>query len=128
MRKVSILLLLATIFVSSCLSSTKETSGQVVHHVLFWLKNPDSSADKVLLMEGLNTLREIPEVKELMIGTPASTLEREVVDSSFDVSELMLFESIAAQDAYQVHPLHQKFIEQYGHLWDRVIVYDVVVN
>ncbi|MEQ9266790.1 MAG: Dabb family protein [Balneolaceae bacterium] len=107
---------------------TVENSGQIVHHVFFWLKNPDSEADKKLLIEGLNTLREIEEVKELLIGTPASTLEREVVDNSFHVSELMYFENVEAQDAYQVHPIHDEFVTNYSHLWERVVVYDMIVN
>lgn len=104
------------------------TSGQIVHHVFFWLVNPDSEEDKQQLIEGLNSLREIEEVKELMIGTPASTLERDVVDNSFQVSELMIFESTEAQDTYQVHPKHELFVEKYSHLWDRVVVYDMIVE
>ena len=63
-----------------------------------------------------------------MVGTPASTIEREVVDNSFDVSELMIFESVEAQDAYQVHPIHTEFVENYSHLWERAVVYDMVVK
>ena len=51
-----------------------------------------------------------------------------MVDNSFDVSELMIFESVEAQDAYQVHPIHIEFIENYSHLWERVVVYDMVVK
>ena len=102
--------------------------GQIIHHVFFWLNNPDSESDKQQLMEGLNTLSSIDEVKVLLVGTPASTIEREVVDNSFDVSELMIFESVEAQDAYQVHPIHTEFVENYSHLWERVIVYDVKVD
>ena len=40
---------------------------------------------------------------------PANTLKRDVIDNSFDVSELMLFESVEAQDEYQLHPIHKKF-------------------
>ncbi|GAB5408620.1 MAG: hypothetical protein BalsKO_09850 [Balneolaceae bacterium] len=105
-----------------------ESSGQIVHHVFFWLTNPDSEADKKLLIEGLNTLREIEEVKELLIGTPASTIEREVVDNSFHVSELMYFENVEAQDAYQVHPIHEEFVANYSHLWEKVVVYDMIVE
>lgn len=106
----------------------EKKSGQIVHHVFFWLNNPDSETDKKELIEGLNTLREIEEVKILLIGTPASTLEREVVDNSFDVSELMIFESTEAQDAYQVHPVHELFVENFSHLWERVVVYDMIVE
>ena len=102
--------------------------GQIIHHVFFWLNNPDSESDKQQLMKGLNTLSSIDEVKVLLVGTPASTIEREVVDNSFDVSELMIFESVEAQDAYQVHPIHTEFVENYSHLWERVVVYDVKVD
>jgi len=103
-------------------------SGQIIHHVFFWLNNPDSESDKRQLMEGLNTLDSIEEVKVLLVGTPASTIKREVVDNSFDVSELMIFDSVEAQDAYQVHPIHTEFVEKYSHLWERVVVYDMILN
>ena len=102
--------------------------GQIIHHVFFWLNNPDSESDKQQLIEGLNTLSSIDEIKVIVVGSPASTIEREVVDNSFDVSELMIFESVEAQDAYQVHPIHTEFVENYCHLWERVVVYDMVVN
>tara|TARA_B100000989_G_scaffold104060_1_gene76233 strand:+ start:287 stop:700 length:414 start_codon:yes stop_codon:yes gene_type:complete len=103
-------------------------SGQIIHHVFFWLKNPDSESDKQQLIEGLNTLGSIDEVKVLLVGKPASTIKREVVDNSFDVSELMIFDSVEAQDAYQVHPIHTEFVQSYSHLWERVVVYDMKVN
>ena len=104
-----------------------QTSTQVIHHVFFWLKNPGSEADRKQLIEGLKTLTAIKQIKKLLIGTPASTEKREVVDNSFDVSELMYFDSSADQDAYQVHPVHQAFVEKYSHLWARVVVYDMQV-
>ena len=103
-------------------------SGQIIHHVFFWLKNPDSESDKQQLIEGLNTLGSIDEVKVLLVGKPASTIKREVVDNSFDVSELMIFDSVEAQDAYQVHPIHTEFVQSYSHLWERVVVYDMKVD
>ena len=103
-------------------------SGQIIHHVFFWLNNPDSESDKQQLIEGLNTLGSIDEVKFLLVGTPASTIKREVVDNSFDVSELMIFDSVEAQDAYQVHPMHTEFVQSYSHLWERVVVYDMNVD
>jgi hypothetical protein len=102
-------------------------SSQVVHHVFFWLKNPGSETDRKQLIEGLETLRAIKEVKQLLIGVPASTVKREVVDNSFDVSELMYFDSTVDQDAYQTHPVHNAFVEKYSHLWEKVLVYDMLV-
>ena len=136
-RLLKLLSLIGCLFFIQCSNQPQTThdsmnieskSGQVVHHVFFWLANPDSEEDKQQLIEGLNSLREIEEVKELMIGTPASTLERDVVDNSFQVSELMIFESTEAQDTYQVHPKHELFVEKYSHLWERVVVYDMIVE
>lgn len=98
----------------------------LVHHALFWLKNPGSEADRARLIEGLKTLRQIDVIRALHIGVPASTEQREVVDSSFDVSEVMFFDDEAAQSAYQSHPVHQKFVEQCSHLWRKVVVYDAM--
>lgn len=102
------------------------TLGPVVHMVYFWLKNPDSSADRDALIAGLNSLKAIPQIQGLHVGVPASTLERDVIDSSYQVSELMLFNSTEDQDAYQTHPLHVKFVERCSHLWSKVVVYDSV--
>lgn len=97
----------------------------LVHHVFFWLTNPGSEADRRRLIEGLKTLRAIPEIKSLHIGAPAATEARDVVDHSYDVSEIMLFDSLADQAAYQDHPIHQAFIRDCGPLMARVVVYDV---
>jgi hypothetical protein len=102
-------------------------SSPLIHHVFFWLKNPGSETDKKLLIEGLNTLKGIKEIKQLLIGTPASTEKRDVVDNSFDVSELMYFDNTEGQNAYQVHPIHKAFVEKYSHLWGKVVVYDMQV-
>lgn len=111
----------------ACTTSNSE-SMQVVHHVFFWLKRPGNADDKAELMKGLRTLSAVPQVKKLLLGTPASTEKREVVDNSFDVSELMYFDSAADQDAYQVHPIHKAFVESCSHLWEKVVVYDMLVQ
>ena len=102
-------------------------SSQLIHHVFFWLKKPGSVADRQQLIEGLKTLAGIKEVKKLLIGTPAATEQRGVVDNSYDVSELMYFDNIEGQNAYQVHSIHKAFIEKYSHLWEKVVVYDMQV-
>jgi hypothetical protein len=99
---------------------------KVVHHVLFWLKNPHSPEDLAALLSGLNTLRQIPAIREMHIGVPAATEQRDVIDSSYSVSELMLFDDVAGQNDYQNHPVHTQFVETCSHLWDRVVVYDSI--
>jgi len=96
----------------------------VVHHVFFWLKNPDSVADRDKLVEGLKTLAGIPIIRELHVGLLASTEKRDVVDTSWQVSELMFFDNVADQLAYQQHPIHLDFVKNYSHLWAKVVVYD----
>lgn len=105
---------------------TMETKDkkQIVHHVFFWLKNPDSKADLAKLLEGLQTLRKIESIRKINIGVPASTEKRNVVDTSYHASELMFFDDLEGQKIYQDHPIHQKFIADCSHLWDKVIVYD----
>ena len=97
----------------------------IIHHVFFWLKNPGSKEDLEHLLAGLQTLRKIKTVKHLYIGLPASTEKRDVVDNSFSASELMFFDSLADQKSYQDDPIHQKFVADCSHLWEKVIVYDV---
>jgi hypothetical protein len=110
----------------SLLPMENKNKKQLVHHVFFWLKNRDSKEDLNKLLEGLRTLEKIESVRKIYIGVPASTEQRPVVDSSYSASELIFFDDVAGQDAYQVHPIHKKFVEQYSHLWEKVIVYDSI--
>jgi len=105
---------------------TQVSLPALTHTVFFWLKNPDSKEDRDALIEGIKTLKEIDTVRGLHVGVPASTEEREVVDNSYQVSELLLFDDVAGQDAYQVHPIHDRFVENYAHLWRKVVVYDSI--
>ncbi len=94
------------------------------HQVFFWLKTPGAKADRDQLIAGLKALKAIDLIQQLHIGVPASTEKRDVVDNSYDVSELMVFKSVEDQKRYQDHPLHQKFVADCGHLWSKVVVYD----
>lgn len=96
----------------------------VIHHVFFWLKNPSSKEDLDKLLAGLKTLKKIKTVRKLYIGVPASTEKRDVVDNSFHASELLFFDTLEGQKAYQANPIHKKFVEECSHLWEKVIVYD----
>ena len=107
-----------------------QTSGTgrppIVHHVFFWLKNPASVEDRDQLITGLKTLAGIPLIKELYVGVLAHTEKRDVVDASWQVSELMFFEDLSGQANYQKHQLHQDFIKNCSHLWEKVVVYDAL--
>jgi hypothetical protein len=47
-----------------------------------------------------------------------------VVDQSYQVALNLIFPSKQAQDEYQIHPEHVKFVEQCRSLWQKVTVYD----
>ena len=102
------------------------TYPKLVHHVFFWLKNPDSKEDLAKLLAGLRTLTKIETVRGAHFGVPASTEKRDVVDNSFSASEILFFDDTAGQKVYQDHPIHKKFVADCSHLWQRVVVYDAV--
>ena len=94
-----------------------------VHHVHFWLNN---KADRDKLVEGLYSLMPITYIRDIHIGVPADT-NRDVIDRSYDVSLLMLFNNKADQDAYQDDPIHLVFVEKYAKpLCAKVVVQDCV--
>lgn len=96
-----------------------------VHTVFFWLQQPESDDDRAALRAGIESLRGVKEISSAYIGTPADT-RRPVIDHSYDFSLTFVFANRATHDAYQVHPVHQEFVAECGHLWQRVQVYDAV--
>jgi hypothetical protein len=107
-------------------TNTMTNRYPIVHHALFWLKNPDSKEDRDKLVAGVKSLGKIETIKELHVGVVASTEKRDVVDNSWGVSEVMFFADLAGQATYQSHPIHQEFIKNHSHLWEKVVVYDAV--
>ncbi len=101
-------------------------TGALVHHVYFWLNEPKNESHKNQLVKALNDLLKVETIRLSHIGFPAGTESRDVVDHSYSVSYMVMFDDQAGQDAYQVHPLHVKFVEENSHLWNKVVVYDSV--
>ena len=101
-----------------------QTKKVFVHHVYFWLHNPDSQEDRNKLIAGLQKLAKAAKtIQQCHIGVP-STTNRDVIDRSYAVSWLLFFKNKAEQDIYQTDPAHLKFIEECSSLWKKVIVYD----
>ena len=115
-----------TLAASALPIKTMENKYPVVHHVFFWLKNPESKADRDKLIAGIKALKKIETVKEIHVGVVASTEKRDVVDTSWSVSELIFFTDIKGQAVYQDHPLHLEFIKNCSPLWEKVVVYDAI--
>ncbi len=107
------------------LGNDSKLKTMFIHQVYFWLKNPQSSQDRDKLLEGLMKLKKVKSIKMVQIGVPAGT-SRDVIDGTYTFSWLTIFASPQDQDAYQVDPIHKKFVDDYAHLWSKVIVYDSV--
>src|SRR6476659_9091791 len=105
-------------------TTNKNMKQPLIHHALFWLKNPGSTEDRDKLAEGVKTLAGIKKIKQLYVGTVAATEKRDVVDQSWGVSEIMFFDNLDDQASYQSDEIHQNFIKNYSHLWEKVVVYD----
>lgn len=113
-------------FTKNSMAGEVKITSALIHHVFFWLKEPKNEAHKKQLVNALNELLKIKTIKMSHIGLPAGTESRDVVDHSYSVSYMVMFNSQADQDSYQVDPIHLKFVEDNSHLWNKVIVYDSV--
>jgi hypothetical protein len=94
------------------------------HCVYFWLKPDLTSAQRAAFRREVDSLRGIKAVDQVMVGTPAATDRRPVIDHSYDVALVVLCKDRAAHDAYQVDPLHLAFVDKCKGLWIRVQIYD----
>ncbi len=99
-------------------------SSALVHHVFFWLKEPKNETHKKQLVAALNELLKVKTIRISHVGFPAGTESRDVVDHSYSVSYMVMFDNQTDQDAYQIDPIHLKFVEENSHLWNKVVVYD----
>lgn len=81
----------------------------ITHIVIFWLDKPYADHRTQFLKEA-QKLKDIPGMLEFRCGIPVPS-SRGAVDDSFAVGISMTFPSQKEADAYQVHPLHQHFVE-----------------
>jgi hypothetical protein len=94
------------------------------HVVVFWTDSAKPNAADEVIAGAKKYLKPIPEVQQFHIGKMAGS-HRPVVDQTYQVALNTGFESKAAQDAYQVHPLHLEFVEKCVKPYvKKVVVYD----
>ncbi len=98
----------------------------LIHSVFFWLKPETSPAQREAMRQGLLSLGAVKSAVSVHVGTPAALPERPTRDSSYAFALTVLFNDIAAHDAYQIDPLHKAFIQEFSALWLRVQVYDAI--
>ncbi|PPK84323.1 stress responsive alpha/beta barrel protein [Neolewinella xylanilytica] len=100
------------------------TDPGLAHTVYFWLQDSLTQADRASFEEGVRSLESSPSVRRLFLGKPAATPSRGVVDNSFDYTLILWFDDVAGHDAYQVSPVHLKFVEDHEAKFKEVRVYD----
>jgi hypothetical protein len=110
------------------IQSMDNTKTGLIHSVFFWLKDGISAEEKAQFEAGVKSLSAISHVKSFYMGPPAGTEERGVVDKSYSLALICHFEDQAGQDAYQVDPIHLKFVDENKGAWTKVIVYDNLVK
>ncbi len=59
------------------------------------------------------------------VGVPADT-DRPIIDRSYSYALVVMFRDAAGHDAYQVHPVHDRFREECAGFWRKVQIYDSV--
>jgi hypothetical protein len=96
----------------------------LVHTVYFWLRPDLTPAQRADFRRGVESLGTIRSVEKIYVGTPAKTEKRPIIDDSYSVALTVLCKDIAAHDAYQVDPIHLKFIADCKTFWTRVQIYD----
>lgn len=96
----------------------------LVHTVYFWLKPDLSEADRASFVAGVESLRSICDVRSMWHGTPAAT-NRPVIDRSYSHGLTLVFDDLKGHDAYQIDPIHQRFVDAHKQKWTKVTIYDV---
>lgn len=119
----------ATLFsVGYTLKNQNKKKKMMLHVAYLWAKADISEAEKQKLEAGMKTLLKVKTVKMGYVGKPAATPPREVVDNSYTYSLFLFFDDVKGHDAYQIDPIHIKFVEEHKQYWTKVIVHDSEVN
>ena len=96
----------------------------LVHTVFFYLKSTVRKDEKSAFIEEVKRLGEISTVQSIFVGTPADTPIRPVIQRDYSVALTVVLQNLDDHDFYQDDPIHQDFIAQNSHLWEKVIVFD----
>lgn len=102
-------------------------NSMFVHSVYFWLKPDLSEEDRAKFWAGVRSLTTIESVRQGYVGTPAAT-DRPIIDRSYSCALVVAFDDDAGHEAYQVHPVHDRFREECASCWDKVLIYDAITE
>lgn len=98
-----------------------------IHAVYFSLRDDLTPRQRQQFEAGVRSLRAIETVRDGWIGVPAPT-DRPVIDRGYSCALVLVFTDQQAHDAYQVHPVHDRFREECGTFWTTVRIFDSVAD
>lgn len=121
------LLLLASGALVSCSSAMSgKGSGRVQHVVLCWLKDPGNAEAQQKLIDVSYSFTSLPGVVQVAAGRTLAS-DRDVVDDSFDVGIVIVFEDQEALRNYGTNPTHLKALKEVlAPVTERLLIYDIV--
>lgn len=96
-----------------------------VHAVYFWLKPDLSIEQKMTFIDGLKSLISIKTVRFGHFGTPADT-DRSIIERGYSYALIAAFDGAAGHEHYQVVDVHERFRQQCGTFWHKVVIYDSI--
>jgi hypothetical protein len=96
----------------------------LAHTVFFQLKDASPAAREKLVEACRKYLSKHDGQSDFTVGIRGAEFAREVNDAEFDVAIHMVFKSKEAQDVYQKHERHLKFIAECQDNWKKVRVFD----
>jgi hypothetical protein len=100
----------------------------LAHNVYFTLNDSSDAAKRSLVESCKKYLKSHSGIVFFACGTLQDELSRPVNDRAFDVSLHVVFDSLAAHDAYQDAPLHHTFVAENKPNWKQVRVFDSNVS
>jgi hypothetical protein len=111
------------------LSNAQQKEGALLSHdVYFSLKDNSPAAKKKLVAACKKYLSGHQGEVFFAVGTLAESLKRDVNDVQFDVALHIVFKDIASHDKYQEAKRHQQFIDGNKDNWQKVRVFDSLVE
>jgi hypothetical protein len=102
-----------------------QAKATVSHVVFIWAKNDTDKEQIIAMIDRAEMLSTIVEVRSIAVGTAVPS-DRSNVDDSYDVGITLTFDSVAAMQAYLVHPQHIEYVSVYVKPYAQtVLVYDI---
>jgi hypothetical protein len=98
-----------------------------IHSVYFALRDDLTPAERQRFEDGIRSLAAIESVEWGYIGAPAPT-DRPVIERGYTHALILAFRDQLAHDAYQVHPVHDRFREECAGYWSGIRIFDSIAG